>query len=110
MNITIDLNVNFPGVLPFLNLFKGQTMTILEDLQASQASVKAHVEALETSNEALILANSQIVDALRALQATAGTGVVTAADVQAVIDGNAALIAAADAEKAKVDAAAAIKP
>ena len=84
-------------------------MTILDDFKASQASVLAHVAALESSVSALVLANSTIVDALRALQG-APAGVATAADLQGVIDANTAALAAIDASKAAADAAAAVTP
>lgn len=109
-NFSIDLNVNLPGLAPFLQLLKDHTMNIQEALAAvtaSNASVADHVANLEASNKELILSNSVIVDALRALQLQP---TITAASLQPILDANAAVIAGADAAKAAADAAAAIKP
>lgn len=110
LHIQIDLNVNTPGITPILHFLKGKIMSLADDLKASQASVVEHVTALESSNEALILANSTIVDALRALQTQASNGSVGADDVAAIIQANADLIAGVDTEKSKVDAATQIVP
>jgi hypothetical protein len=105
MNLTIDINVNFPGVLPFLTLFKGKAMTLLEDLQASTAALTAKVEEANAKTDALILIANTTKDALVALQGQPAGLPITSADIQAVIDAQTAAVASLNAQEAETDAA-----
>ena len=106
-SFSIDINVNFPGVLPFLQLFKGQTMTILEDLQASTAALTTKVEEANAKTDALILVANTTKDALVALQNQPPGVPITAADIQAIIDAQTVAVTSLTVQEAETDAAAA---
>ena len=106
MRFTIDVNVNFPGLSALLSTFQGLIMTKLEELQASTDALAAKVEEANGKTDALILAANQTKDALVALQGTITSGgTVSDADLQAIIDKQAAVVASLTTQEAETDAA-----
>lgn len=92
ITITFDVNVNVPGLLPFLNSWKESIMETLETLQAKATALgakvdelKAEVEVANGKTDGLIVTATTTKDALVALQAQlAGGQVVTSAQLDAV--------------------------
>ena len=105
--ISLDINLNLPGLLPFLKLFESKAMSLIDDLKASTDALVAQVEEGNAKTDQLILIASTTKDALVALQGQIGSGVmVTAADLQGIIDKQAAAVASINAQDAETDAAA----
>lgn len=108
MRLTLDINVTFPGLPAFLSTLEGNIVTDIK--QALNDSTDALVKKIEEANgktDALIVIASTTKDALVALQAQAATAVISAADIQAVIDKQTLAVNALNDQEAQTDAAAA---
>jgi hypothetical protein len=120
-HISIDFNVNLPGLKAFFNSLKEDIMGKLEDLKASTdastaavASAKAASEAANTKVDRLILAHNVMADELAALKGTiAGGALISEAEIDEIIAKQKAALADANeitsgdqAQGAETDAAA----
>lgn len=106
VSLTVDVNVNFPGVLPILQKALEIIMSIADDTAAIKAAAEA-AAARETELvgkvDSLILVANTTKDALVALQ-QAGTAIDPAALTSIINTLNGVATSAAD-ESTKVDAA-----
>lgn len=108
VSLTVDVNVNFPGVVPILQKALEIIMTIAEDtakIQAAADAAAAKITELNGKVDALILTANTTKDALVALQQQ-GTAIEPTA-LTKVIDTLTGAVSAATDEETKVDAAAA---
>lgn len=123
LHISIDFNVNLPGLTAFFNSLKEDIMGKLEDLQASTDALTVAVDAAKAQSaasndkvDALILAHNVMADELAALKDTiAGGALVTAADIDAILAKQATALASANeitagdtAQDVETDAATAV--
>lgn len=123
MHISIDINVNLPGLTAFFNSLKEDIMGKLEELQASTDALTVAVDAAKAQSaasndkvDALVLAHNVMADELAALKDTiAGGALVTAADIDAILAKQATALASANeitagdaAQAVETDAATAV--
>lgn len=115
MNVTLDINLHFPGLVAFFTQLQGTVMDKLQELQAkadqliaSNDELHAKVEESNGKTDELILVASTTKDALVALQGQSSPDFQPLIDkLQGVLDKQAATKASIVAQEAETGAAAA---
>lgn len=113
MNLTIDVNVNLPGLVAFFSHLKGtivdqlQTLTAkVDELVASNNALAAKVEEANGKQDALIVVANSTKDALVAIQQQGQIDVSPLiTKLQSAIDANAVTTASITAQEGQTDAA-----
>jgi hypothetical protein len=110
VNLAIDVTLHIPGLPAFLHLFlsnQGKIMATLYQILANETAEAAADADRDAKLDTLILNGQLVLDALKALQATGGLTPAQQATIDQIAALQAAGLATAAADSAKIDAAAA---
>lgn len=104
--LSIDFNINLPGVLPYLSQLENRIMGKIDELNQKADALITNTEESNAKTDALILAQAQTRDELVALRGQIANGeIVTVEQLQAVIDKIDAAITKQNEQDTETDAA-----